>query len=331
MPMSPLDSEEQLSLARSVLSIESRTIQAVSESLGEDFLRAADLLFQCKGRVVVTGMGKSGIIGRKIAATLASTGTPSLHLHPAEAAHGDLGMLRGDDVVLALSATGETEEILRLLPFLRLLAVPLVALVTRPESTLARRADLTLVVPLESEGCPLDLAPMASTTGTLALGDALSAVLMKRRAFKPEDFALYHPQGSLGRRLLTTVRDLMISGHHLPTASRETPMRDVLHLMVSTNLGAVMCVETDGGLAGILTDGDLKRLIEARQDFFDLPLEEGMTVGPKTIGADALAETALRKMEENPRQQITVLPVVGDKGEVLGLIRMHDILKAKIR
>lgn len=323
--------EDLLELARSVLSTEASTLLRMAEGLGPDLLAAADMLFSCKGRVVVCGMGKSGLVGRKISATLASTGTPSFFLHPGEAAHGDLGMLQPGDLVLALSASGESEELLRLLPFLRLMAIPVVAMVRHADSTLGRNADKLLRLPVEVEGCPLDLAPMASTTAMLALGDALAAVLMRRRQFRPEDFALYHPEGSLGRRLLTTVRDLMISGHHLPVLQPGTAMRAALHLLIESNLGAVLCADGDGRLAGILTDGDLKRLLENRTDFFDVPIEQAMTRSPRTIAPDELAETALRRMEENPRRQITVLPVVDAAGHVHGLIRMHDILKAKIR
>ncbi|MBI3891491.1 MAG: KpsF/GutQ family sugar-phosphate isomerase [Candidatus Wallbacteria bacterium] len=320
-----------LRTARAVVGTEAEALRRLLEGLDESFLDAAELLFGCRGRVVVIGMGKSGIIGRKISATFASTGTPSLFLHPAEAAHGDLGMVRAGDVVLALSASGETEEILKLLPFLRLMAITIVAIVRRTDSTLARHADRLLAVAVESEGCPLDLAPMASTTAMLALGDALAAVLMEKRAFRPEDFALYHPDGSLGRRLLTTVRDLMISGHHLPVAEPRDPMRAVLHVMIEKNLGAVLAVGPGGALEGILTDGDLKRLIESRRDFFDVLLADAMSRTPTTIAPDALAEAALRVMEDNSRRQITVLPVVDSAGKAIGLIRMHDILKAKIR
>jgi arabinose-5-phosphate isomerase len=329
--VSGCDDEELLDLARSVLTTEARTLLRMAEGLGPDLIAVADMLISCAGRVVVCGMGKSGLVGRKISATFASTGTPSFFLHPGEAAHGDLGMLQPGDLVLALSASGESEELLRLLPFLRLMAIPVVALVRRADSTLGRHSDRLLLLPVEGEGCPLDLAPMASTTAMLALGDALAAVLMRRRQFRPEDFALYHPEGSLGRKLLTTVRDLMISGHHLPVLTPETAMRSALHLLIESNLGAVLCAGGDGRLAGILTDGDLKRLLENRTDFFDLPIEQAMTRAPRTIGPDELAETALRRMEENPRRQITVLPVVDAEGRVQGLIRMHDILKAKIR
>lgn len=323
--------EAQLATARSVLQTELDVLGRLLCQLDETLLTATDVLHDCKGRVVVTGMGKSGIIGRKIAATFASTGTPSLFLHPAEAAHGDLGMVARGDVVLALSASGETEELLKLVPFLRLLAIPIVAIVKRKDSSLARHADRVLTLPVEAEGCPLDLAPMASTTAMLALGDTLAAVLMQRRSFRPEDFALYHPDGSLGRRLLTTVKDLMVSGHHLPVAAPGAPMREVLHVMIQKNLGAVLALGEGGVLEGILTDGDLKRLLDQRTDFFEMLLGEAMTRQPLTVAPEVLAEAALRVMEANPRRQITVLPVVEPNGRAVGLVRMHDILNAKIR
>lgn len=326
------EEENRASLERAdrVLEVEITTLGRLRESLGEEFLEAARCVFECRGRLVVTGMGKSGIVAQKIAATLASTGSPALFLHPAEAAHGDLGMVCPGDVVLALSASGETEEILRLLPFLRVRGVPVLAVVRSRESSLAKHSQVILQIPFEEEGCPLGLAPMASSTAMIALGDALAAVLMEWRGFQREDFALFHPQGSLGRRLLTTVADLMVEAEDLPCVVPGTGLREVIHVMVSTNLGAVLVAAPDGSLEGILTDGDIKRILERHEDVFSIIIDEVMTREPITVAPDLLAEEALRLMERDPKRRITVLPVVAEDGTVQGLLRLHDVLAAKI-
>jgi len=320
-----------LEAGRRTLDVEHRVLAALAGELGEEFLRAVEVLEGIRGRVVVTGMGKSGIVGHKISATLASTGTPSFFLHPAEAIHGDLGMITRHDAVLTISNSGETEEMVRLLPSLELLGVPTVAICSKAESTLARFAEVALLLPLEEEGCPIGLAPMASTTATLALGDALAAALIERKGFRPEDFAVRHPGGSLGRRLLTRVRDLMVPLEDGGRIEPGTPMQAVLEEMLSSNLGAVVVVGEGERLLGIVTDGDLKRNLVEGAAFLERWVDEVMTRTPLVCDPEVLAEAALRMMEERPGGQVTVLPVVDEGGTLHGLIRLHDILKAKIR
>jgi len=322
---------EYLARARSVLETEAQSILELKNLLGAEFIRAVRLIAETRGRVVVTGMGKSGIIARKISATLASTGTPSLFMHAAEAVHGDLGMISSGDVLLALSNSGETEEVLSLLPTVKVFNSPVIAITGDRRSTLARQADIVLQVPVKDEGCPLGLTPMTSTTVMLALGDAMAAVLMELRNFRREDYAVFHPKGSLGRRLLTKVSDLMIAGDQLPLVRPEYSMRTVIQVLISTNLGIAIAVDEDRRLAGILTDGDLKRLLDAKGDFFSRRMEDVMTSDPISTTPDILAEEALRQMEYNKRRQITVMPVVDSQNRVLGIIRLHDILQAKIR
>lgn len=326
-----LDSSPLLEAAHRTLSAQRQVLDGLLEGLGERFLAAVDALAAASGRVIVTGMGKSGIIAHKIAATLASTGTPALFLHPAEAIHGDLGMITPQDVVLAISNSGETEEVLKLLPVLALMKVPFVSMSSRPESTLAREAAVALNIPLEDEGCPIGLAPMASTTGCLALGDALASALMAKKGFQPKDYALFHPGGSLGRKLLTRVQDLMLPLAEIETADPTTPTKDVIRAMISSNLGAILVLEEDGKLAGLVTDGDLKRIFDREPEAHAHPIREFMTAKP-TVGEPSwMAEKALQIMEDRPHGQISVLPVVDSEGLALGLIRLHDIIRAKIR
>lgn len=308
------------------------SLELLLEGLGPEFDAAVERMVSLTGRVVVTGMGKSGLVGKKIAATLASTGTPSFFMHPAEAVHGDLGMIVAEDLVLALSYSGETDEVVELLNNLRLRGVPIVAIVGRRESTLGRFADVCLVAPIVEEGCPIGCAPMASTTASLVLGDALAAALMERRGFDRESFARFHPRGSLGRRLTTTVDDLMVGRESTPMTGPEAGMGDVVRILIATNLGAVFVVDASGGLLGLVTDGDMKRLLDREGPrFFDVPVQECMTRNPRVVRSGILAEAALRIMEEDPRRLITVLPVLDAEGRVVGLLRLHDILAAKIR
>ena len=319
-----------LERARKTIRTAIASLELLADSLGEDFNNAIEMLFAIKGRVVVTGMGKSGIIAKKISATLASTGTPSFFMHPAEAVHGDLGMIISADAVLALSATGETDEILKLLNNLRLRGVPVIAIVGAPESTLAKHADITLLAQIVEEGCPIGCAPMASTTTTLVLGDAMAAALMQKRGFKREDFAVFHPGGSLGRRLTTTVQDLMVPEEKLPLISPIASMGELIKVMMATNMGAVFIVDENKELLGLVTDGDIKRLLDREgEGFFKLSVKESMTRSPMTVNKSELAEAALRIMEQ--KRQITVLPVIEGKGNrVVGLLRLHDIIQAKI-
>ena len=321
------ESADRLQEARRVLEVEARAVAALAERLDSAFLRAVDLIADCRGRVVTTGMGKSGIIARKLAATFSSTGTPSLFLHPAEAVHGDLGNVVAGDVVVALSHSGETEEIARLLETLTRLAVPLVALTGGHDSTLARYATEVIDVGVSAEACPLGLAPTASTTAALAMGDALAMSVLRRKGFQPEDFAAVHPAGRLGARL-RRVHELMHPLERTPRVSPDASMADVIPAMTAGRLGLALALEADGRLAGILTDGDLRRLLQGRLPS-DTPVDlrrvkaaDCMSRTPRTIGPDALAAEALRRMEEH---SITSLVVGDDAGRPLGVIHLHDL------
>ncbi len=311
-----------LETARRVLKIEAQAIQDVLARLDERFVRAVDVLFECKGRVVVSGMGKSGLIGRKISATLSSTGTPSFFLHPAEALHGDLGMLARGDALLAVSYGGETEEIVRLLPALKRLEMPLVTLTGKTESTLAEASDVALDVSVAEEACSLNLAPTASTTVAMAVGDALAVALLERRGFRHDDFAALHPAGRLGNKLLR-VEHVMHAGDALPRVLPDTPMPDVFHEMSKKGLGMTTVTEADGRLAGILTDGDLRRLMEKhRGATLEMTAGACMTCGAQTIGPHVLASEALNLME---KRKITSIVVVDEAKAVLGVVHLHDL------
>jgi len=311
-----------LNTARRVLQIEAQAIQDVLSRLDQTFEKAVDLLFACKGRVVVTGMGKSGLIGRKISATLSSTGTPSFFLHPAEALHGDLGMLARGDAMLAVSYGGETEEIVQLLEALRRLEIPLVTLTGKVSSTLAEASDVALDVSVREEACSLNLAPTASTTVAMAVGDALAVSLLERRDFRHDDFAALHPAGRLGKKLLR-VEHLMHAGEALPRVSPDTPMPDAFHEMSKKGLGMTTVIHPDGRLAGIITDGDLRRLMEQhRGATLEMSAGAGMTGNPQTIGPHVLASEALNLME---KRKITSIVVVDETKAVLGVVHLHDL------
>jgi arabinose-5-phosphate isomerase len=311
-----------LDCARRVLRIEAQAIQDVLARLDGSFERAVEVLFACKGRVVVSGMGKSGLIGRKISATFSSTGTPSFFLHPAEALHGDLGMLARGDVLLAVSYGGETEEIVRLLEALKRLEISLVTLTGKTGSTLAEASDVVLDVSVKEEACSLNLAPTASTTVAMAVGDALAVALLERRKFQPDDFAALHPAGRLGSKLLR-VEHLMHAGDALPRVSAETMMPDVFHEMSKKGLGMTTVTEADGRLAGILTDGDLRRLMEKhRGATLEMRAGDCMTRGAQTIGPHVLASEALNLME---KRKITSIVVVDEVKAVLGVVHLHDL------
>ena len=311
-----------LETARRVLKIEAQAIQDVFARLDASFEKAVNVLFECKGRVVVTGMGKSGLIGRKISATFSSTGTPSFFLHPAEALHGDLGMLARGDAILAVSYGGETEEIIQLLEALKRLEAPLVTLTGKIHSTLGEASDVALDVSVREEACSLNLAPTASTTVAMAVGDALAISLLERRGFRPHDFAALHPAGRLGRKLLR-VEHKMHAGDALPRVYANTPMPDVIHEMSRKGLGMTTVLEPDGRLAGILTDGDLRRLME-KQRGATLEMTAGacMTRNPQTIGPHVLASEALNLME---KRKITSVVVVDEARGVLGVVHLHDL------
>ena len=314
--------------AQRTLRIEADAVAALVDSLDEQFDRACELLLNCRGRVIVTGMGKSGHVGNKLAATLASTGTPAFFVHPAEASHGDLGMITADDAVLALSNSGETAEVLALLPVLKRKATPLVTMTGRPESTLARVADVHLPVVTAEEACPHNLAPTTSTTAALAMGDALAIALLEARGFTAEDFALSHPGGNLGRRLLLRVSDIMHHGERLPLVGSETPVGEALVEVTRKGLGMTTVVDDQGQLAGIFTDGDLRRLLDHDgADLHHTPIHRVMTRAPVVIGAERLAAEALQIMES---RRINALVVTNDHNAPVGALNMHDLLRAGV-
>jgi arabinose-5-phosphate isomerase len=316
----------QLGLA--VLKTEANAISALVERLDESFTRACDLILNCKGRVVVTGMGKSGHIGNKIAATLASTGTPAFFMHSGEASHGDLGMITADDLVIALSNSGETSEITLLLPLLKRRGIPLLALTGKPASTLARSADIHLDVSVSKEACPLGLAPTSSTTATLAMGDALAVAVLEVRGFTEEDFALSHPGGNLGRRLLLHVSDIMHSGDAIPLVNAEASLKETLLEMTAKGLGMAGVLDAASGrLAGIYTDGDLRRTFEHMPNIETEKVRDFMTANCVTIGAERIASEALKIMHD---KKINALMVVDDDLQVQGALNMHDLLRAGV-
>jgi arabinose-5-phosphate isomerase len=307
-----------------VLTIEARAVQALIDRLDSKFSKAVDLLAQCKGKVVVSGMGKSGLIGQKIAATLASTGTSSFFLHPAEGVHGDLGMLARRDALIAISNSGETQELLQLLPYVERMGIPVIGLTGRMNSTLAKNCDVTLDVSVAEEACPMGLAPTASTTAALALGDALAVALLQKRGFKEEDFAQFHPGGTLGRRLLIKVKDLMHTGTDIPKVDESAAGTAAILEMTAKKLGMTTVVDQTGKLTGIVTDGDLRRYLQRGGEFSRVTASELGSRNPKTIGPDDLAAKAVEMME---RFSITTLVVTEGDRNICGVIHLHDLLK----
>ena len=322
-----MNADTLLASARRTLDIERDALAALPARLGADFSRACAAVLACKGRVVVTGMGKSGHVGGKIAATLASTGTPSFFVHPGEASHGDLGMITRQDVVIAISNSGETAEVLTILPLIKRLGVPLIAMTGRPTSTLAKAGDAHLDVSVEVEACPHNLAPTASTTATLAMGDALAVALLEARGFTPEDFAMSHPGGALGRRLLLTVENLMQKGERLPQVQSTVPLTEALLEMTRKGLGMTAVVDADGAVQGVFTDGDLRRVLDSGVDVRSVPIAKVMTPGGKRIAAGALAAEAVQKMEA---AKITSLMITDERGHLAGVIHLQDLLRAGV-
>jgi arabinose-5-phosphate isomerase len=315
--------------AKKVIRIEAEALLALAESINGEFERAVELILASRGRVVVTGMGKSGLVGQKIASTMASTGTPAFFLHPAEGIHGDLGMIIKGDVVIAISNSGETEEVIRILPIIKRLGASLVAMTGSAGSTLARSGDVFLDISVKEEACPLGLAPTASTTATLAMGDALSVALLLQRGFKAEDFALFHPGGALGKKLILRVEDMMHKGNAVPLVTESTSMREALFVITSKGLGITGVTDAAGNLTGIITDGDLRRALEKGTDFLEHSAGQLMTRNPKRIKRSELAASALQRMEEF---SITTLFVFEDDGapRPVGVVHLHDLLKAGI-
>jgi arabinose-5-phosphate isomerase len=321
------DRTRALRLAQETFDIEAAAVQGLKARTGSAFGDAVAAMLHLRGRVVVMGMGKSGHVGRKIAATLASTGTPAMFVHPAEASHGDLGMIKSIDLVLAISNGGESEEITVILPVLKRLGVPMIAMTGNPKSTLGQHADIVLDCGVEKEACPLNLAPTASTTAQLALGDALAVALLDARGFKSEDFARSHPGGALGRKLLTHLSDVMRSGDAVPRVGPDAGFSEVMREMSSKGLGATSVVDEAGRVLGIFTDGDLRRLIEKGVDLRALRAREVMHPGPRTMRKDALAAEAAQQMEQH---RITSVLVVDEEGKLVGAVNSNDLMRAKV-
>ena len=315
-----------LEKAKEVMRIEAAAIKALAEKLDERFMKVIDFIANCQGRVVVTGMGKTGLIGRKMAATFSSTGTPSIFLHSAEAVHGDLGQVTKDDVVIIISNSGETEETVRLVPFLKRMNSKMIAMTGNSESSLAKHCDVVLDVGVDQEGCPLGLAPMASTTATLVMGDALAACLVVRKQFKKEDFAVFHPGGDLGRRLLLRVEDVMRKGSVFAKVSETTLLKDVLLAITKARCGSACVVGVNDTLIGIFTDGDLRRHLDKSEDILNKEVQQFMTKNPMIVSQTKLVAEALEILK---KQNIDEVPVVNDEGVLVGLLDIQDILKTE--
>lgn len=321
------ENDKMLQLGRAVLENESAAISALLPRINSGFALACRLILDCKGRTVVTGMGKSGHIANKIAATFASTGTPAFFMHPGEAGHGDLGMITPADLVIALSNSGETDEVIALLPVIKRLDIPLISLTGNPSSSLARNASVNIDVSVAKEACPLGLAPTSSTTAALAMGDALAVALLESRGFSKNDFARSHPGGMLGRRLLLRVFDIMHTGEEIPRVGPRTALRDVLIIMSEKGLGTAVVTDDEGKVTGIFSDGDIRRTLATGTDINTVTIDNFMSPGCKTITANALTAEALKMMEEF---SINALPVVDDNGSLEGIINMHDLLRARV-
>ena len=321
-----MDSVEE---AKRVLRVEAQSLLDLAERIDENFSRAVELLYQCAGKVVLMGMGKSGLVGRKIASTFSSTGTPSFFLHPAEGLNGDFGMLAKEDLIIAISNSGETRELLEVLPLIKRYGNRLITLTGNANSTLSKAGDVNLDIRVKEEACPLGLAPTSSTTATLALGDALAVALMGKKDFKEEDFAMLHPGGALGKRLLLKVEDLMHVGKAFPMVSEKTLMKDAIFEITSKRLGVTAVCNTEGHLMGVITDGDLRRALEKFSDLFNREASEVMTKNPKWIEKDDLAAKAVQRMEEYSITSLFVFKKGGEKVPV-GIIHLHDLLKAGV-
>jgi arabinose-5-phosphate isomerase len=322
--------QDILEMGRDTFAQEADTLQAVGRSLDPQFVDAVRLLFQCQGRVLTTGLGKSGNVARKLSATLTSTGTPSSFIHPVEAAHGDLGVVKVDDILISLSRSGNNSEVVDLIARCRKFGMKSIAITAGAQSEVSTTSDIVLHTPVEKEACPLDLTPTSSAVAAMAMGDALVVALIRMRGFRSEDFAEFHPSGVLGRRLQVKVSDLMHTGEELPVVSGSNTLRESLPEIVGKRLGCVCVVDDDGRLAGLCVDGDVKRVLLERDDALDLPISDAMNPNPTTIDADTLAFTALRIMEKRKEGPVTLLLVVDDEKKPLGLLHIHDVLRAGI-
>lgn len=320
-------SQNLIASGQRVIEIEQQAVAALIERLDDRFLRACELMLGCKGRIVVTGIGKSGHVAGKIAATLASTGTPAFYVHPGDAGHGDLGMITRDDLVLALSNSGDSPELLTILPFLKRQGIPLIALTGNPNSALARQAEVILDTSVTEEACPLGLAPTSSTTASLVMGDALAVALLEAKGFTREDFAFSHPSGSLGRQLLLRVSDIMHTGDAIPAVAKETSLLEAVLEISAKKLGMTAVIDPSGLILGIFTDGDLRRLLERTDDIRSIPIAEVMKTGCTTAPSDMLAAEALRIMED---RRINALLVTDESHRLVGALNMHDLLRAGI-
>ncbi len=318
-------SRKYIKKAREVLELEAKAIRDLIPRIGKEFLKAVELIYTAKGRVIISGVGKAGIIAQKISATLSSTGTPSIWVHSGEAIHGDLGRITKKDVVVILSNSGESEEVIKLLPVLKRIGTKIIAITGRPQSTLARHSDVVLDVSVEREACPLNLAPTTSTTAMLAMGDAIAVCLIELRNFKHDDFALYHPGGSLGRRLLLKVKDIMRTGDRCPLVRPETAVKEVLLRITSAKAGAAIIVDKRRRLLGIFTDGDLRRHIETNANILSLPIRKVMTKTPISVHEDTLAFDTMQLLKE---KKIDEVPVVNSRGKVVGLLDIQDLIAA---
>lgn len=314
-------------LAKEVLEIEANAVLRLKSNIGEAFDKAIDILYNCKGRVIVTGMGKSGLIGKKIAATMSSTGTPAYFLHPAESTHGDSGVITREDVIIAISNSGETQELMNLLPLIKRFGCPMIGMTGNLNSTLAKTSEVVLDISVEREACPLGKAPTASTTATLAMGDTLAVCLMEKKGFTKEDFLMYHPSGKLGKGLTYKVKDLMITGDKMPVVSDNKSFTDVINTISEFKLGMAMIVDSNGRLSGVLTDGDIRRTIIKYPNSANLAVKDVMTANPKNITEDAYAASALNLME---KFSITALAVVDSNNIPVGVIHVHDLLRAGV-
>jgi arabinose-5-phosphate isomerase len=314
-----------LKRAKEVIAIEANAVKALAKSIGKNFEQAVDLIAKCRGRVIVSGMGKTGIVGRKIAATLSSTGTPAIFMHSAEAVHGDLGQVTRNDVLLLISQSGETEETTRVVPLVKKIGAKIIAITGNAKSSLARFSDVVLHIKVQQEGCPLGLAPMASTTATLVLGDALAACLIDRKGFRKEDFAFYHPGGSLGRQLLLKVEDIMRTGHHFPKVKQDAKIKDVLLAITRARCGSAIVIDGKDRVVGIFTDGDLRRRLEDDPALLGRKVQDVMTKSPTVIRQDKLAAEAFDILKI---KRIDELPVVDKNGRAIGLLDVQDLLKA---
>ncbi len=323
-----MTSDEIIQKGKEVIRIESEAVANLSNSIDDQFVKAVEVIYNSKGRVVLSGMGKSGLIARKIVATLNSTGTAAIYLHPTDALHGDLGMVRQEDVVILISKSGNTEEISNLIPMLKRLKVTLIAMSGNKHSRLGSECDIFLNISVKEEACPHDLAPTASTTATLAMGDALSVALLQKRGFTAEDFAYLHPGGSLGKRLSLEIKEIMIKGDKIPKVQEETSIKDVILEITSKRLGTTTVVNKEGKLTGVITDGDLRRLLERTLDIKDLTAKDIMTHNPKVMKENYLASFALQQMENF---KITSMIIIDEKNKPLGIIHLHDLINLGLR